>query len=48
MNIMVKKANINKTIIKIALKFKKILEEMGTPIEKLIIFGSYAKKKGKC
>ena len=37
------KKTINKNIRNIALKFRKLLEEEGMPIKKLILFGSYAR-----
>lgn len=36
---------ITKEIKTVALKFAKFIENQGIPIQKLIIFGSYAKKK---
>ena len=42
---MVEKQTIRKNIQNIALKFRKLLEEEGTPVEKLILFGSYARGK---
>lgn len=44
---MVKKTNINADIKKKVLRFKKLLEKEGTPVYKIIIFGSYAKNKAK-
>lgn len=40
---MVKKTPIRKNIRNIVLRFRRLLEEEGTPVEKLILFGSYAR-----
>ena len=42
---MAEKKTISKSIRNVALKFRKLLEEEGTPVEKLILFGSYARGK---
>ncbi len=44
---MAKKKTIRKNIQNIALRFRNLLEEEGTPVEKLILFGSYARGKAK-
>ena len=40
---MAEKKTISKKIKNIALKFRNLLEKEGTPVEKLILFGSYAR-----
>lgn len=40
---MVKTKTLNKSIKKIVLKFMKVLEKKGTSIERMIVFGSYAR-----
>ena len=42
---MVEKIFIRKNIRNTALRFRKLLEGEGTPVEKLILFGSYARGK---
>lgn len=36
---------INQNIKRIALRFRNVLEKQGVPVEKVVIFGSYAKKR---
>lgn len=38
---------VNKNIKRIALRFRAVLEKQGVPVEKVVIFGSYAKKKAR-
>ncbi len=38
---------INKNVKSIVLRFRNILEQQGIPIEKILIFGSYAKNKAR-